>query len=75
MSRRYAPDHKELIIRLVKDAFKGDVAATARYAHIPERTLRDWLHTLRLQEMYRKALAKHQQAAYRQPPPPPKRPL
>ena len=60
MSRRYAPDHKQLIIRLVKDAFKGDVAATAQYVRIPERTLRDWLHTERLQAMYRKTLAKQQ---------------
>ena len=53
MSRRYALDHKYLIIRLVKDAFKGDAAVTARYCSIPERTLRDWLQEERTRAAFR----------------------
>ncbi len=41
---RYSPAHKNLILRIFADVFKGDVAKTARYAHVPERTLRDWLY-------------------------------
>jgi hypothetical protein len=41
MSRRYSPDHKRLVLRLLR-AFSGDVAATSQFTGIPERTLRDW---------------------------------
>jgi hypothetical protein len=41
MSRRYSPEHKRLVLRLLS-AFRGDVAMTSRFTGIPERTLRDW---------------------------------
>jgi hypothetical protein len=41
MSRRYSPEHKRLVLRLLS-AFSGDVATTSRFTGIPERTLRDW---------------------------------
>jgi hypothetical protein len=41
MSRRYAPDHKNLVLKILSN-FKGDVTATSRYTGIPERTLREW---------------------------------
>ncbi|MEZ4671936.1 MAG: hypothetical protein R3E39_28870 [Anaerolineae bacterium] len=58
MSRRYATDHKQLVMRLVKEAFNGDVAKTARYANIPERTLRDWLHAEYMRALYQQRLAR-----------------
>jgi hypothetical protein len=45
MSRRYAPDHKSLVLKILK-AHKLDVAATSRFTGVPERTLRDWLREL-----------------------------
>jgi hypothetical protein len=69
MARRYSPDHKYLILRLVKDAFKGDVTATASYARIPERNLCDWLHAARMQAMYHKARVEHQRPEKSQHPP------
>jgi hypothetical protein len=42
MSRRYAPDHKTLVLKILQ-AHKGDVAAASRYTGVPARTLRDWL--------------------------------
>ena len=41
MSRRYAPDHKNLVLKILSN-FKGDVVVTSRYTGIPERTLREW---------------------------------
>jgi hypothetical protein len=41
MSRRYAPDHKQLVLKIMSN-FKGDILATRRYTGIPERTLREW---------------------------------
>lgn len=57
MSTRYALAHKKLILRLYKEAFKGDVAATARYTGVPERTLRDWLYAARRAAASRKSAA------------------
>ena len=41
MSRRYTPDHKALVLKILV-SFKYDVTATSRFTGIPERTLRDW---------------------------------
>jgi hypothetical protein len=41
MSRRYSPEHKLLVLRLLS-AFSGDIVATSRFTGVPERTLRDW---------------------------------
>lgn len=46
MSRRYAPDHKTLVLKILKD-FKGNIFATALYTGIPARTLREWLREQR----------------------------
>ncbi|MCA0456673.1 MAG: hypothetical protein LCI00_22060 [Chloroflexi bacterium] len=54
---RYSPAHKKLILRLVKEAFRGDIAATARYAEVPERTLRDWMFAARRAAASRKPAA------------------
>jgi hypothetical protein len=47
MSKRYAPDHKTLALKILKD-FKWDVNKASRYTNIPERTLREWLRQWRL---------------------------
>jgi hypothetical protein len=57
MSKRYAPEHRALVLRML-DVFKGDILTTARFCQIPERTLRDW-HAQR---------AAQQQSAARQQP-------
>ncbi len=44
---RYSPAHKNLILRIFAEVFKGDVAKTARYSNVPERTLRDWIYAAR----------------------------
>jgi len=44
MSRRYAPDHKLLVLRIFAAFFEGDIAATSRFTGIPERTIRDWFY-------------------------------
>jgi hypothetical protein len=41
MSRRYTPDHKALVLKILV-ANKGDITATSRFTGVPERTLRDW---------------------------------
>ena len=41
MSRRYAPDHKMLVLKLLSN-FKGDAVVTSRYTGVPERTIREW---------------------------------
>ncbi|MBZ0287155.1 MAG: hypothetical protein K8I30_06030 [Anaerolineae bacterium] len=41
MSRRYSPDHKALVLKILK-AYKDDVLAASRYTGVPERTLREW---------------------------------
>jgi transposase-like protein len=41
MSRRYSPDHKALVLKILK-AYKDDVTAASRYTGVPERTLREW---------------------------------
>lgn len=47
MSRRYAPDHKRLALKIMQD-FKWDAAQASRYTAIPERTLREWHRQWRL---------------------------
>ncbi len=54
---RYAPTHKKLVLRLYKEAFKGDVMATSRYTEVPERTLRDWIYAARRAAASRKPAA------------------
>jgi hypothetical protein len=41
MSRRYAPDHKNLVLKLLAN-FKGDIVVTSRYTGVPQRTIREW---------------------------------
>jgi hypothetical protein len=67
MSHRYTPAHKELVLRLFKDAFNRDVMATVRYTHVPERTLRDWLYAVRRAETSRKSATAQRPAPKRQP--------
>jgi hypothetical protein len=66
MSHRYSPAHKELVLRLFKDAFKKDVMETVRYTRVPERTLRDWLYAARRAEASRRAAAAQRPAPKRQ---------
>lgn len=54
---RYNPSHKKLVLRLYKEAFKGDVMATCRYAEVPERTLRDWIYAAHRAAASRKSAA------------------
>ena len=44
---KYSRTHKNLVLRIYAEIFKGDVAKTARYAQIPQRTLRDWIYAAR----------------------------
>jgi phosphoenolpyruvate carboxylase len=41
MARRYAPDHKRLVMKIMVD-FRLDLEKTAHYTGIPVRTLNDW---------------------------------
>ena len=41
---KYSRTHKNLVLRIYAEVFKGDVTKTARYAQIPQRTLRDWIY-------------------------------
>ena len=41
MSRRYAPDHKALVLKILV-AYKYNVTAASQYTGVPERTLREW---------------------------------
>ncbi|MBI1278052.1 MAG: hypothetical protein GC179_07990 [Anaerolineaceae bacterium] len=54
---RYNPSHKKLVLRLYKEAFKGDVVATSRYTEVPERTLRDWIYAAHRAAASRKSAA------------------
>ena len=64
---RYAPAHKKLVLRLLKDVFKHDVVAAARYTGVPERTLRDWVYAARRAAASRKSAALHLQNVQRRP--------
>jgi hypothetical protein len=44
MSRRYAPDHKQLVLRVFALVFDCNAAATSKFTGIPERTIRDWYY-------------------------------
>jgi hypothetical protein len=44
MSRRYAADHKNLVLKIFAAVFEGDAAATSRFTGVPERTIRDWFY-------------------------------
>ena len=44
MSRRYSPDHKELVLRVFAILFECNAAATSKFTGIPERTIRDWFY-------------------------------
>ena len=44
MSRRYSPDHKELVLRVFALVFDCNAAATSKFTGIPERTIRDWYY-------------------------------
>jgi hypothetical protein len=57
MSRRYAPDHKKLVLKIL-DNFKGNVITTSRYTGIPERTLREWRMEQRLARIRQRAAMK-----------------
>ncbi|MBZ0282846.1 MAG: hypothetical protein K8L97_19055 [Anaerolineae bacterium] len=59
MSRRYAPDHKQLVLKIFND-YKGNVIHTVRYTGVPERTLRDWVEEARAAAARRKAAAQRQ---------------
>ncbi len=59
MSRRYAPDHKRLVLKVFND-LKGNVTHTVRYTGVPERTLRDWIEEARAAAVRRKAAAQRQ---------------
>ena len=54
MSRRYSPDHKALVLKILK-AYKDDVSAASRYTGVPERTLREWRREQRLAAMRHRA--------------------
>jgi transposase-like protein len=57
MSRRYDPDHKALVLRIMQ-GFGHDLEKTARYTGVPTRTLNDWR-----QELRQKEAAAHRAAA------------
>jgi len=55
MSRRYSPDHKMLVLRLLA-VNKGDAIRVSHFTGIPVRTIRDWELQQRRAEAYRKAV-------------------
>jgi len=65
MSRRYAPDHKQLVLKILNN-FKGDVVATCRYTGIPERTLREWRAEQRAATMRQRAAMQKPKTTTRQ---------
>jgi hypothetical protein len=54
MSRRYAPDHKQLVLKILSN-FKEDVTITSRYTGVPERTVREWRNEQRAAAASRRA--------------------
>ena len=65
MSRRYSPDHKALVMKILK-AYKDDVTAASRYTGIPERTLREWRREQRLAAMRQRAAMQSRNMSKRQ---------
>lgn len=61
MARRYAPDHKRLVMKIMVD-FRLDLEKTANYTGIPVRTLNDWRKEIR------RHMAKLREAAARNQP-------
>jgi transposase-like protein len=66
MSKRYAPDHKQLVLRVFRD-FLWDVTKTNAYTGIPERTLRQWRREYRQTALRSLAAAKPKTALVAQP--------
>jgi hypothetical protein len=58
MARRYAPDHKQLVLKIMA-GFGFDLEKTARYTGLPVRTLNDW------RKEVQRAMAKAREAAAR----------
>ncbi len=56
MSKRYTPEFKKLVMRLLRDNH-DDVVRVARYVGIPQRTLRDWQQEARLRAAASRASA------------------
>jgi hypothetical protein len=65
MSRRYSPDHKALVLKILK-AYKEDVTAASRYTGVPERTLREWRREMRLAARRESAAMQQRKVAQRQ---------
>ncbi len=66
MSRRYSPDHKALILKILA-AYNQDITITCAFTGVPERTLRDWqAEQRRLAARARTAAAKKSTATRRQ---------
>ena len=65
MSRRYSPDHKALVLKILK-AYKDDVLAASRYTGVPERTLREWRREQRLAAMRQRAAMQSRKLPQRQ---------
>ena len=65
MSRRYAPDHKTLVLKLLAN-FKGDIAVTSRYTAVPERTIREWRIAQRMAAMRQRAAMQKAKTPQRQ---------
>ncbi|MEO8607626.1 MAG: hypothetical protein ABI690_07080 [Chloroflexota bacterium] len=66
MSRRYSPDHKSLVLKILKN-FKDDVLTTSRYTGVPERTLREWRREQReMAALRRRAAVQQRKPSQRQ---------
>jgi hypothetical protein len=66
MSKRYSPDYKRLVLKLLRYNH-SKLTDIARFAGVPERTLRDW------QRNEQEAAALRRQSAAAAPPPPQRR--
>jgi hypothetical protein len=67
MSKRYSPDHRTLVLKLLRYAFKNDIAATSRFCMIPERTIREWRRQAELAKRSRPVANATTHIARRQP--------
>jgi transposase-like protein len=65
MSRRYSPDHKALILKIL-NAYKKDVVAASRYTGVPERTLREWRREQRAASLRRRAAVQQRKVPQQQ---------